>query len=210
LLVPIVVQQSPRGERAFDIYSRLLQNRIVFITGPIDDAVANLVIAQLLFLQSEDPEKPVELYINSPGGMVHAGLAIYDTMQLIVPPIRTWCIGLAASIATLPLAAGTPGSRFALPNARLLIHQPHVDRVSGQASDLEIQAREIINARDNINRLLARHTGQSLERIQKDTDRDFYMSSLEAKEYGLVDEVVDKRPTDKAKDKAKDKDENKK
>jgi len=201
LIVPMVVQQSPRGERAFDIYSRLLQNRIVFITGPIDDVVANLVIAQLLFLQSEDPDKPIELYINSPGGVVHAGLAIYDTMQLVVPPIRTWCIGLAASIATLPLAAGTPGSRFALPNSRILIHQPYVDRVSGQASDLEIQAREIIQARDNINRILAKHTTQPLEQIQKDTDRDFYMSAQQAKEYGLVDEVVEKRPTEKAKEK---------
>ena len=199
--VPFVVQQTPRGERAFDIYSRLLQNRIVFITGPIDDAVANLVIAQLLFLQSEDPDKPVELYINSPGGVVHAGLAIYDTMQLVVPPIRTWCIGLAASVAALPLVAGTVGSRFALPNARILIHQPHVDRVSGQATDIEIQAREMINARDNINAILAKHTGQTLERVEKDTDRDYYMSAREAKEYGLVDEVVDKRPTDKAKDK---------
>jgi len=203
LVVPMVVQQSPRGERAFDIYSRLLQNRIVFITGPIDDSVANLVIAQLLFLQSEDPDKPIELYINSPGGAVHAGLAIYDTMQLVVPPIRTWCIGLAASIATLPLVAGSTGTRFALPNSRVLIHQPHVDRVGGQASDVEIQAREMIQARDNINRILARHTGQSLERVQKDTDRDFYMSAEQAKEYGLVDEVVDKRPVEKGKEKKK-------
>jgi len=201
LVVPMVVQQSPRGERAFDIYSRLLQNRIVFITGPIDDTVANLVIAQLLYLQSDDPDKPIDLYINSPGGVVHAGLAIYDTMQLIVPPIRTWCIGLAASIATLPLAAGAPGERYALPNSRILIHQPHVDRVSGQASDLEIQAREIIQARDNINRILAKHTGQPLEQIQKDADRDFYMSAEQAKDYGLVDKVPEKRPLDKAKDK---------
>lgn len=198
LLVPWVVQRSHWGERAFDIYSRLLQNRIVFITGGIDDAVANLVIAQLLYLQSEDPNKNIDLYINSPGGVVQAGLAIYDTMQLISPPISTWCIGMAASIAVLPLVAGTPGRRYALPNSRLLIHQPHVDRLGGPATDVDIHAREMMAVRDNINRLLAKHTGQSLERIQRDTDRDFFMSPQQAKEYGLIDEVVEKQPSQPA------------
>jgi ATP-dependent Clp protease protease subunit len=193
LLVPWVVQRSHYGERAFDIYSRLLQNRIVFITGGIDDAVANLVIAQLLFLQSEDPAKNVDLYINSPGGVVQAGLAIYDTMQLISPPISTWCIGMAASIAVLPLVAGTKGRRYALPNSRLLIHQPHVDRLGGPATDINIHAREMMAVRDNINGLLSRHTGQPLERVEHDTDRDFFMSAQQAKDYGLIDEVVEKQ-----------------
>jgi ATP-dependent Clp protease protease subunit len=193
LLVPYVVQRSHWGERAFDIYSRLLQNRIVFITGGIDDAVANLVIAQLLYLQSEDPTKNIDLYINSPGGEVQAGLAIYDTMQLISPPISTWCIGMAASIAVLPLVAGTPGRRYALPNSRLLIHQPHVDRLGGPATDIDIHAREMIAVRDNISRILSEHTAQSLERIQHDTDRDFFMSAQQAKEYGLIDEVIEKQ-----------------
>jgi len=194
LVVPVVVQQSPRGERAFDIYSRLLQNRIVFITGPIDDAVANLVIAQLLFLQSEDPDKTIDLYINSPGGVVQAGMAIYDTMQFLSTPVSTWCIGLAASMGALLLAAGSAGRRFALPNCRVLIHQPHVDRLGGQATDIDIQAREMLHTRDVINRIISKHTGQSLDRVEKDTDRDFYMSAEEAKEYGLVDEVVVHQP----------------
>lgn len=190
MVVPMVVQQSPRGERAFDIYSRLLQNRIVFITGGIDDNVANLVIAQLLFLQSEDPEKNIDLYINSPGGVVQAGLAIYDTIQFLSTPVSTWCIGLAASMGAVLLCAGTAGRRFALPNCRVLIHQPHVERLGGQATDIDIQAREMLHTRDVINRILAKHTGQPLEKVEKDTDRDFYMSAEEAKAYGLVDEVV--------------------
>jgi ATP-dependent Clp protease protease subunit len=194
VIVPMVVQQRPGGERAFDIYSRLLQNRIIFITGPIDDNVANLVIAQMLFLQSEEPGKKVDLYINSPGGEVHSGLAIYDTMQLIAPPVYTWCIGLAASMGALLLGAGEPGHRYALPNCRILIHQPHVDRLGGQATDIDIQAREMLHTRDTINQILARHTGQALEKISRDTDRDFYMSAEEARAYGLVDQVVAKQP----------------
>ena len=194
MIVPMVVQQRPGGERAFDIYSRLLQNRIIFITGPIDDNVANLVIAQMLFLQSEDPGKKVDLYINSPGGVVQSGLAIYDTMQLIAPPVYTWCIGLAASMGALLLGAGEPGHRYALPNCRILIHQPHVDRLGGQATDIDIQAREMLHTRDTINQILARHTGQALEKISRDTDRDFYMSAEEARAYGLVDQVVARQP----------------
>ena len=190
MIVPMVVQQRPGGERAFDIYSRLLQNRIIFITGAVDDAVANLVIAQLLFLQSEDPAKNLDLYINSPGGEVQAGLAIYDTMQLVAPPVSTWCIGMAASMGALLLTAGTPGRRYALPNCRILIHQPHVDRMGGQATEIEIQAREMLHTRDVINGILAKHTGQPLDKIASDADRDFYMSAEEAKAYGLVDKVV--------------------
>jgi len=193
MLVPMVVQQTPRGERAVDIFSRLLDSRIVFITGPIDDNVANLVIAQLLYLQNEDPEKKVDLYINSPGGMVQAGLAIYDTLQHISPPVWTFCVGLAASIAVLPLAAGERGHRYCLPHSRILIHQPHIDRLSGQATEIEIHAREMLALRDNINKILAEHTGQSLERIERDTDRDFFMSPEQAVEYGVVDEVVQAR-----------------
>jgi len=194
VIVPMVVQQRPGGERAFDIYSRLLQNRIVFITGPIDDTVANLVVAQLLFLQSEDPSKNIDLYINSPGGVVQSGLAIYDTIQLIAPPVSTWCIGLAASMGALILTAGTTGRRFALPNCRVLIHQPMIDRIGGQAVDIDIHAREILRTRDDLNVILAKHTGQPLEKIAKDTDRDFYMSAEEAKAYGLVDDVVARQP----------------
>jgi len=190
----MVVQQRPGGERAFDIYSRLLQNRIIFITGAIDDTLANLIIAQMLFLQSEDPAKNIDLYVNSPGGIVQSGLAIYDTMQLIAPPVSTWCIGLAASMGALILAAGTAGRRFALPNCRILIHQPHADRLGGQATDIDIQAREMLYTRDTINRIFAKHTGQPLEKVAKDADRDFYMSADEAKAYGLVDEVVAKQP----------------
>lgn len=194
MIVPMVVQQRPGGERAFDIYSRLLQNRIVFITGPIDDNVANLIIAQLLFLHSEEPGKAIDLYVNSPGGVVQPGLAIYDTIQLVNSPVRTWCIGLAASMGALILASGTPGKRYALPNSRILIHQPHADGMGGQATDIDIQAREMLHTRDTINRILAKHTGQPLEKIATDTDRDKYMSAEEAKEYGLVDEVVERQP----------------
>jgi len=194
VIVPMVVQQRPGGERAFDIYSRLLQNRIVFITGPIDDNVANLIIAQLLFLHSEEPGKAIDLYVNSPGGVVQPGLAIYDTIQLVNSPVRTWCIGLAASMGALILASGTPGKRYALPNSRILIHQPHADGMGGQATDIDIQAREMLHTRDTINRILAKHTGQPLEKIATDTDRDKYMSAEEAKEYGLVDEVVERQP----------------
>jgi len=194
VIVPMVVQQRPGGERAFDIYSRLLQNRIVFITGPIDDTVANLVVAQLLFLQSEDPSKNIDLYINSPGGVVQSGFAIYDTIQLIAPPVSTWCIGLAASMGALILTAGTAGRRFALPNCRVLIHQPMIDRIGGQAVDIDIHAREILRTRDDLNVILAKHTGQPLEKIARDTDRDFYMSAEEAKAYGLVDDVVARQP----------------
>jgi len=190
----MVVQQRPGGERAFDIYSRLLQNRIIFVTGLVDDSVANLIIAQLLFLQSEDPAKNLDIYINSPGGIVQSGLAIYDTIQLLAPPVSTWCIGLAASMGALILACGTKGRRYALPNCRILIHQPHVDRLGGQATDIDIQAREMLYTRDTINRIFAKHTEQPLEKITKDTDRDFYMSAEEAKAYGLVDEVVAKQP----------------
>jgi len=190
VLVPYVIQRGQWGERAFDIYSRLLQNRIVFITGGIDDAVANLVIAQLLFLEGEDPGKNIDLYINSPGGMVQAGLAIYDTMQYIGTPISTWCIGMAASIAVLPLVAGTVGQRYTLPHSRVLIHQPYVDRLGGQATDIDIHAREMLALRDNINRILATHTKQTLERIEHDTDRDFFMSAEQALAYGLIDEIV--------------------
>jgi len=191
-LVPIVVEQSSRGERAYDIYSRLLKDRIVFIGSPIDDAVSNLAIAQLLFLEVEDPEKDIYLYINTPGGIVTAGLAIYDTMQYIKPQISTICVGQAASLGALLLAAGTKGKRFALPHASILIHQP-LGGAQGQATDIGIQAREILKMKDRLNQILALHTGQPIERIQKDTDRDFFMSAEEAKEYGIIDEVIHHR-----------------
>ena len=187
-LVPIVVEQTPRGERAYDIYSRLLKERIIFIGGPIDDYVANLVIAQMLFLQSEDPDKDISLYINSPGGLVYAGLAIYDTMQY-VKNVSTICIGMAASMAALLLAAGQKGKRYALPYSRVMIHQP-MGGVRGQATEIEIEAREILRLKQIGNEILARHTGQPLDRIEKDTDRNFYMSAEEAKEYGLIDEIL--------------------
>ena len=187
--VPIVVEQSNRGERAYDIYSRLLKDRIVFIGGPIDDHVANLVIAQLLFLESEDPDKDIHLYINSPGGVVTAGLAIYDTMQYIKPDVSTICLGSAASMAAVLLAAGAPGKRYALPYARVMIHQP-LGGAQGQATDIQIQAREILRLREILNDIMARHTGKPLERIQHDTERDYFMSSEEAKEYGIIDAVV--------------------
>ena len=191
--VPIVVEQSNRGERSYDIYSRLLKDRIVFVTGEIDDTMANLVIAQLLFLESEDPDKDIHLYINSPGGSVSAGLAIYDTMQYIKPDVSTICMGMAASMASVLLAAGAPGKRFALPYSRVMIHQP-LGGVQGQASEIEIPAREILRLRDEMNGILASHTGQTKEKIAQDTDRDNYMSSQEAKEYGLIDEVVSRKP----------------
>ena len=187
--VPMVVEQSNRGERAYDIYSRLLKDRIVFIGGPIDDNVANVVIAQLLFLESEDPDKDIHLYINSPGGVVTAGLAIYDTMQYIKPDVSTICLGQAASMGSLLLSAGAKGKRFALPNARIMIHQP-LGGAQGQATDIQIQAKEILRLREIGNDILVKHTGQPLEKIQTDTERDFFMSSEQAKEYGIIDAVI--------------------
>lgn len=188
-LIPIVIEQTGRSERAYDIYSRLLKDRIIFIGTPIDDNVANTVIAQLLFLQTEDPDKDIHLYINTPGGIVSSGLAIYDTMQYVKSNIATYCIGQAASMGALLLAAGTKGKRFALPHSRIMIHQP-MGGFQGQATDIEIHAREILRIKDTLNRILAEHTGQPIEKIQADTDRDFFMSGEEAKEYGLVDEVI--------------------
>jgi len=188
-LVPIVVEQSARGERAYDIYSRLLKDRIIFIGTPIDDNIANLVIAQMLFLEAEDPEREIWLYIHSPGGIVTAGLAIYDTMQFIKPPVATICMGQAASMGALLLAAGAPGKRSALPNSRIMIHQP-LGGAQGQATDIEIATREMLKMKDQLEAILVKHTGQPLERIQKDTDRNFFMSAQEAKAYGLVDEVM--------------------
>ena len=193
VLVPMVVEQSPRGERAYDIYSRLLKDRIIFIGTPVDDMVANLIIAQLLFLQNEDPDKEINVYVNSPGGSVTAGLAIYDTMQFVKSPVATYCVGQAASMGALLLCAGAKGKRFALPAARIMIHQPW-GGAQGQASDISIQAREILRQREKINELLVKHTGQALEKIQKDTDRDYFMSAEEAKEYGIVDEVIYGKP----------------
>ncbi len=188
-LIPIVIEQTGRSERAYDIYSRLLKDRIIFMGTAIDDNVANTVIAQLLFLQTEDPDKDIHLYVNSPGGIVSSGLAIYDTMQYVKSDIATYCIGQAASMGALLLAAGTKGKRFALPNARVMIHQP-MGGFQGQATDVEIHAREILRTKDTLNRIFAYHTGQPLEKIQADTDRDFFMSGEEAKEYGIVDEVI--------------------
>jgi len=187
-LVPIVVEQTNRGERAYDIYSRLLKDRIIFIGGPIDDDVANLVIAQMLFLQGEDPDKDINLYINSPGGVVTSGLAIYDTMQYIKPDVATTCIGMAASMGALLLAAGAKGKRYALPYSRVMIHQP-LGGAQGQATDIEIQAREIVKLREITQQILAKHTGQPIEKIAADTDRNFFMSAEEAKAYGIVDEI---------------------
>ena len=188
-LVPIVVEQTARGERAYDIYSRLLKDRIVFIGTPIDDNVANLIIAQILFLQSEDPKKDINVYINTPGGSVTSGLAIYDTMQFVKPDIATYCVGQAASMGALLLAAGTKGKRFALPHARIMIHQPW-GGVQGAAEDIHIQAKEILRLRDKINELIAKHTNQPLEKVRKDNDRDYFMSAEESKEYGIIDEVI--------------------
>jgi len=191
-LVPMVVEQTSRGERAYDIFSRLLKDRIIFLGTPIDDADANLIIAQLIFLEAEDPEKDIHVYINCPGGSVTAGLAIYDTMCYIKPDVETICMGQAASMGALLLAAGTKGKRFALPHARIMIHQP-LGGVQGQATDIDIQAKEILRMREEVNRILVQHTGQPLEKIQRDTDRDFFMSAQQAKEYGLIDEVIASR-----------------
>ena len=189
-LIPMVVEQTNRGERAYDIFSRLLRDNIIFIGTPIDDNVANVITAQLLFLEAEDPEKDVQLYINSPGGVVTAGMAIYDTMQFIQPNVTTICVGQAASVAALLLAAGTPGKRFALPNSRVLIHQPTMGGLSGQATDIDIHAREILRIRANLNELMAKHTGQALEKVERDTERDFWMGAQQAREYGIVDEII--------------------
>ncbi len=191
-LVPIVVEQTSRGERSYDIYSRLLKDRIVFIGTPIDDMIANLVIAQLLFLEAEDPDRDIWIYINSPGGVVTAGLAIYDTMQFIKPDVATYCMGQAASMGAVLLAGGAKGKRSALPNSRIMIHQP-LGGTQGQASDIEIYTREMLKTREQLNGIIAHHTGLSLERIQHDTDRNFFMSADEAKDYGIVDTVINKR-----------------
>ena len=193
MLVPIVIETTNRGERAYDIYSRLLKDRIIFLGAPIDDVFANLVIAQLLFLEAEDPEKDINLYINSPGGSVTAGLGIYDTMQYVKPPINTICLGQAASMGAFLLTAGTKGKRFALPNARVMIHQP-MGGFQGQATEIDIHAREILKIRERLNEIMAKHTGQPLEKISQDTERDYFMSAEEAKRYGLIDEVITRPP----------------
>ncbi|MBX7149815.1 ATP-dependent Clp endopeptidase proteolytic subunit ClpP [bacterium] len=198
-LVPMVIENTHRGERAYDIYSRLLKDRIVFIGSQVHDQMANLLIAQLLFLESDDPEKDIYIYINSPGGSITAGLAIYDTMQYIKPDVATFCMGQAASMGALLLAAGAPGKRFALPHSRIMIHQPSGGS-QGQATDIEIQAREILRLREEVNQILVRHTKQTVKRIEQDTERDYFMSGPEAKEYGIIDEVVQYR-TGKEKDK---------
>jgi ATP-dependent Clp protease protease subunit len=192
MLVPMVIEQTGRGERAYDIYSRLLRDNIIFLGTPIDDNVANLIIAQLLFLAAEDPEKDIQLYINSPGGSITAGMAIYDTMQYIKNDVMTICIGQAASMGAMLLAGGTKGKRFALPTSRILIHQPLMSGLSGQATDIDIHAREILRMRELLNQLLAKHTGQRLEKVEKDVERDFIMNSLQAKEYGIIDDIIDK------------------
>ena len=191
-LVPMVVEQTSRGERAYDIYSRLLKERVIFLVGGVDDHVANVIVAQLLFLEAENPEKDISLYINSPGGVVTAGMAIYDTMQYIKPDVSTICVGQACSMGALLLAAGAKGKRYALPNAQVMIHQP-LGGARGQATEIEIHAREILKTRERLNKILAEQTGQPLERIQRDTERDYYLSAEEAKEYGLVDQVISKR-----------------
>ena len=191
-LVPMVVEQTARGERAYDIYSRLLKERVIFIVGPIDDYMANIVVAQMLFLESENPDKDVALYINSPGGVVTAGLAIYDTMQFIKPHVSTICVGQAASMGAVLLAGGEAGKRFALPHARVMIHQP-LGGFQGQAADMEIHAKEMLETRDRLNKILAKHTGQSVDRIKQDTDRDRFMDWQEAQRYGLIDKVLEKR-----------------
>jgi len=211
MLVPIVIETTNRGERAYDIYSRLLKDRIIFLGAPIDDIFANLIIAQLLFLEAEDPEKDINLYVNTPGGSVTAGLGIYDTMQYVKPPINTICLGQAASMGAFLLTAGTKGKRFALPNARVMIHQP-MGGFQGQATEIDIHAREILKIRERLNEIMAKHTGQPLEKISQDTERDYFMSAEEAKRYGLIDEVITRPPKllkavsgDAAKDAAKDK-----
>jgi ATP-dependent Clp protease protease subunit len=191
-LVPMVIESTGRGERAFDIYSRMLKERVIFLVGPVEDHMANLVVAQLLYLESENPDKDIHLYINSPGGAVNAGLAIYDTMQFIKPEISTVCIGQAASMGAVLLAGGAAGKRFALPHARIMIHQP-LGGFQGQATDIDIHAKEILRVREELNQILARHSSQSLDKIQTDTDRDNFMNGAEAKEYGLIDDVIEKR-----------------
>jgi len=191
-LVPIVVEQTGRGERAYDIYSRLLKDRIIFIGTPIDDVIANLTIAQMIFLEGEDPDRDINLYIHSPGGMVTAGLAIYDTMQFVKCPVSTLCMGQAASMGAVLLAAGAPGKRYVLPNSRIMIHQP-LGGTQGQATDIEIYTREMVKMKDQLNGILAKHTGKPLDQIEKDTDRNFFMSAQESKAYGLVDEIIEKR-----------------
>ncbi|MDP1887147.1 ATP-dependent Clp endopeptidase proteolytic subunit ClpP [Polaromonas sp.] len=192
-MVPMVIEQSGRGERSYDIYSRLLKERVIFLVGPVNDQTANLVVAQLLFLESENPDKDISFYINSPGGSVTAGMAIYDTMQFIKPDVSTLCTGMAASMGAFLLAAGAKGKRFTLPNSRVMIHQPS-GGASGQASDIEIHARDILKTRDQLNRILAERTGQTIEKIERDTERDYFMFADEAKEYGVVDQVISKRP----------------
>lgn len=192
-LIPMVVEQSNRGERAYDIFSRLLKDSIIFIGSPIDDEISNLVIAQMLFLEAEDPDRDILLYINSPGGAITAGLAIYDTMQFIKPDVQTYCIGQAASMGAVLLASGTPGKRFSLPNSRIVIHQPLMSGLGGQATDIDIAAREIIRIRERLNALLVKHTGQTVERIQEDTERDYIMSAEQAQEYGIIDDVIRQR-----------------
>jgi len=193
MYIPMVIEQTGRGERAYDIYSRLLKERIIFLGMPIDDSVANLVIAQLLFLEAEDPDKDISVYVNTPGGIVSSGLAIYDTIQYIRPKVSTICIGMAASLGALLLASGEKGKRFALPHSRIMIHQPEVSGLSGQATDIEIHAKEILKLKQRLSELLAKHTSQPIEKIITDTDRNFFMSAQEAKDYGIIDEVIDKR-----------------
>jgi len=193
-LVPMVVEQTPRGERAFDIYSRLLKERIIFLSGPIDDYISNLVVAQLLFLESENPEKDISIYINSPGGVISSGLAIYDTMQFIAPEVSTLCIGQAASMGSLLLAGGEKGKRFALTNSRIMIHQP-LGGFQGQASDFEIHAKEMLLVKQKVNEILAKHTGKTLKKVEQDTDRDNFLNAKEAKAYGIIDEILESRPT---------------
>jgi ATP-dependent Clp protease protease subunit len=192
-LIPMVVEQSNRGERAYDIFSRLLKDSIIFIGSPIDDAIANLVIAQMLFLEAEDPDRDILLYINSPGGAITAGLAIYDTMQFIKPDVQTYCIGQAASMGAVLLASGAKGKRFSLPNSRIVIHQPLMSGLGGQATDIDIAAREIIRIRERLNEILVKHTGQTVKRIQGDTERDYIMSAEQAQEYGIIDDVIHQR-----------------
>ncbi|KKQ93937.1 MAG: ATP-dependent Clp protease proteolytic subunit [candidate division CPR2 bacterium GW2011_GWC1_39_9] len=194
ILIPTVIEKSSIGERAYDIYSRLLKDRVIFLGMAIDDTVANLIIAQLLFLEGEDPEKDIYLYINSPGGSVYSGMAIYDTMQYIKPEVNTICVGMAASMGAFLLASGTKGKRYSLPNSKILIHQVHIPGgIGGQATDIEIQAKEILKVKEQMNRIMASHTGQSFEKVSKDTERDFYMNADEAQKYGLIDEIITKR-----------------
>src|SRR3954463_8444181 len=196
-LIPMVIEQTSRGERSFDIYSRLLNERIIFLGTPVDDQIANLIVAQLLFLESEDPDKDISIYINSPGGSVTAGLAIYDTMQYVKPAVSTICLGQAASMGAVLLLAGAKGKRYSLPNARIMIHQP-MGGARGQATDIDIQAKEILRMKARLNELIVKHTGQPIERVEKDTDRDYFMGAIEAKTYGIIDEVVvQKKPSPK-------------